>query len=950
MKTKFNKITLLLIGGIFLSINVQSQKSSGGFPVSFWDKSVSERLTNLSAIPLPYINNEVEEQNANSIVNSSCNTCKNNYYGKGIDVSINIKSQGQLLILNDSSKLWTLKIESSTAYALEFYFDNFKLPDGATLYFYNEDKTMVLGAFTSANNPMDESKPIKFGTQFIKGKNISIEYHEPKNADFEGELSITKIIHVFKYIFGEKSGPWSPDGSGTCNINVSCPEGSGWENEIKSVVLILGYDNDNQYKAWCSGALINNTAQDGRSLLLTANHCIDGVGPMYDYSTWTFLFNHQSTDCNSNGSDVSGSLTQSVYGSILLASDGTGSPTSDYLLLDLNASNELADYGACLAGWSLTANPQPPVVGIHHPSGDIKKISIEYHYPISSPWIVDLDPNCTVFRNTTEDHWKINDWEKGTTEYGSSGSPLFDNNHKIIGQLHGGCANCSNSIRDFYGKLTTSWQQGGFSFWLDPNNSGATSLGAYCPTNGGGGGGGGGGDVYDCTTKLSRDGFQINGEQNGVTEVCLNERIKLSPTFPHPIYPDQCSSTLFPICSNKKTGKCSEIENENNALFCESISIIHGINCECTFWQLFIAITECNYNLSPISTEYCQWVNLSQSDVQNSDHSFNLLDYLPGGSLLPGRNFSSNTYAFGFNGKLKDDEIKGNGNSYDFGDRMYDPRVERWFKRDLKSGKYPFFSPYVFVADNPIYFVDPDGKDLYAATKKDQRMVLNALKSAFGSNHGFKFDENGKLNVDKDIYYDLDNDLKKVLYEHFVNDIVNNTCLELHAFYTDEAVNENNQEFILNKNGNKGGDAMEISWTVFFPWDDKTNSDPNAMYGRIYVGTMSGMIEIDKKIGGNQQYDWANKPDNFWHGIGHQITNFGYKADTRVPQDLSIANKLGRETMGFENLFRAATNKILATGKGQHTTTGSGSDDSILKEKPKGDPNPPTSYKNPRYL
>lgn len=85
--------------------------------------------------------------------------------------------------------------------------------------------------------------------------------------------------------------------------------------------------------------------------------------------------------------------------------------------------------------------------------------------------------------------------------------------------------------------------------------------------------------------------------------------------------------------------------------------------------------------------------------------------YEPFGSLLPGRNYSSDSYRFGFNGKLKDDEIHGaTGTSYDFGARIYDPRIGRWLACDPLAAAYPGISPYVFVMNTPLSAVDPDGK------------------------------------------------------------------------------------------------------------------------------------------------------------------------------------------------------------------------------------------------
>ncbi|MCK8482199.1 RHS repeat-associated core domain-containing protein, partial [Psychroserpens algicola] len=84
-------------------------------------------------------------------------------------------------------------------------------------------------------------------------------------------------------------------------------------------------------------------------------------------------------------------------------------------------------------------------------------------------------------------------------------------------------------------------------------------------------------------------------------------------------------------------------------------------------------------------------------------------DYYPYGMLLPKRHGAVDDYRYGFNGMEIDNEVKGEGNSYDFGARMYDPRVGRWFAPDKFEVKYPFQSTYAFVSNNPMVFIDPDG-------------------------------------------------------------------------------------------------------------------------------------------------------------------------------------------------------------------------------------------------
>jgi hypothetical protein len=336
MKIKKNLPIIILLVSAFIFNTISAQQNSGGMPVSFQNETFFNQMkTNLNSIVLPNISNEAEQQRADSIAALTCTTCDNQFYGSGVDITVDIKTYGSLKILKDSSKLWLLKIESSTAYGLQFYYDKFKIPFGAKMFIFNEERTMVLGAFTASNNPKNEDNLIKFGTEPIHGKNIIIEYHEPLNPEFEGEISITKVIHIFN-----KYGPWSVyGGAGECNKNVSCPEGVGWEKEINSVVLILGYNSANNFAAQCSGALMNNTNIPKKALLLSANHCIDDVNntgdTKFDYRSWMFLFNHQTSGCNDDCYNVTAYHGQSKYGSTYLVSDETCSPRSDYLLLDI---------------------------------------------------------------------------------------------------------------------------------------------------------------------------------------------------------------------------------------------------------------------------------------------------------------------------------------------------------------------------------------------------------------------------------------------------------------------------------------------------------------------------------------------------------------------------------------------------------------------------------------
>ena len=108
-------------------------------------------------------------------------------------------------------------------------------------------------------------------------------------------------------------------------------------------------------------------------------------------------------------------------------------------------------------------------------------------------------------------------------------------------------------------------------------------------------------------------------------------------------------------------------------------------------------------------------------------------DYDAFGMLMPNRHGSTDSYRYGFNGMEKDDEIKGEGNSYDFGARMYDSRIGRWFAIDYFQNYYSNQSNYSFALNDPINIKDKDGN---IAVDKDGNPIYTsqgyALKNMDG--------------------------------------------------------------------------------------------------------------------------------------------------------------------------------------------------------------------------
>jgi RHS repeat-associated protein len=100
-------------------------------------------------------------------------------------------------------------------------------------------------------------------------------------------------------------------------------------------------------------------------------------------------------------------------------------------------------------------------------------------------------------------------------------------------------------------------------------------------------------------------------------------------------------------------------------------------------------------------------------------------DYYPFGMQMPGRHGSDNadSYRYGFNGMESIDEVSGAKNSYDFGARLYNPRIARWMSTDAYESKYPSSTPYNFAVNNPLLFIDPDGNDnvIYLVYHHDEK-------------------------------------------------------------------------------------------------------------------------------------------------------------------------------------------------------------------------------------
>ncbi|MDP4278815.1 MAG: trypsin-like peptidase domain-containing protein, partial [Bacteroidota bacterium] len=367
------------------------------------------------------------------------------------------ENSGETFYTEAGTRIWKVGIRSSGAYSLNVLFSRFLIPDKAEVFLYNSDRSCVLGAFTNKNRPDGG----EFSIAPVPGDELTIEYHEPPDATFNGQLCISEVNHDYLGLF--RTGTRFNQINLPCLPEVTC--NTGLDTLSRSVCLLI--INGNTY---CTGTLLNNTAGDGKPYLLTASHCLQN-NASYGSRVVAFL-NYKSPRCDKRirGSEefsVSGSVTKAISNEV------------DFALLELNELPP-ADYRPYLAGWSTdTTRSDTPFTCIHHPYGEVMKYCIDEDTVKNIDWVGQSDGI------TSGNHWLVRRWSIGHTWGGSSGSPLFDRNHRLRASLTGGDSGGENGCDtvytgDFFSRFYRAWDQFPDStkqlkHWLAPGLSGTSA-------------------------------------------------------------------------------------------------------------------------------------------------------------------------------------------------------------------------------------------------------------------------------------------------------------------------------------------------------------------------------------------------------------------------------------------------------------------------------------------
>ncbi|NWJ51652.1 MAG: T9SS type A sorting domain-containing protein [Bacteroidetes bacterium] len=443
---------------------INAQISYGGKPFAEVEKLSQPPVIDFPAPDLVQLNSE-------DLLNST----KQNPYRVAVAIPsiFNIMEKAQPFNVTNG-KIWRLQLRAKGAKALSVSFQKFYIPGNGKLFMYDTFLKKKIGAFTAANNREDGTMSF----ELLLGESIILEYFQPKNEVELPQLITSELAYVYRSPGYDPAVTLKDFGdAGSCEINVNCTEGKPYNDQKKGVVRILIKSNRNYF--WCTGSVMMNTNRDFKPYILTAAHCRENA-PLTDFNQWIFYFNYESADCNN---PLTEPVSKTMTGASLVGISGSTIDQSDFMLVQLNQDIPI-DYNAYYFGWSKALTGSTGDVGIHHPEGDIKKISFVKDAPVSVTTYAGSPDNNGKYWEVL---WRSSTSGYGVTEPGSSGSPLINSDRQVIGTLAGGGSDCNNlTEKDYYGKVSAHWTSNGstpatqLGPWLDPRSTGVSGyLGGY---------------------------------------------------------------------------------------------------------------------------------------------------------------------------------------------------------------------------------------------------------------------------------------------------------------------------------------------------------------------------------------------------------------------------------------------------------------------------------------
>ncbi|MCF6299632.1 MAG: hypothetical protein L3J52_00685, partial [Proteobacteria bacterium] len=261
----------------------------------------------------------------------------------------NKASAGQWQQLSNGSWLWQFRMQAKNATSLNVGFTDFFLPHSAEMLLFNDNKTILKGPFNDTANQNHGF----FWSGLIEDDHVNIEIRVSDKEKKYLSFNIDNVTRGFFRFWQE-----SFNKSGSCNVDVACPEGDDWQADISSVGRYIYATDSGSFL--CTGQLINNTANDGTPYFLTADHCgYSNTGVQVSLAdrqnvaaSISVTWNYQSLTCRTPGSAASGTQisTAGFNDTQTGASYVASNPLSDFALVRLNQTPD-DDFAIEYSGW-----------------------------------------------------------------------------------------------------------------------------------------------------------------------------------------------------------------------------------------------------------------------------------------------------------------------------------------------------------------------------------------------------------------------------------------------------------------------------------------------------------------------------------------------------------------------------------------------------------------------
>ncbi|MCQ2228609.1 MAG: trypsin-like peptidase domain-containing protein [Bacteroidales bacterium] len=370
---------------------------------------------------------------------------------------LNISNSGVFESYSDGTISWTIGVRSESSRNINVTLSDVFLGPSDELNIYSPDSSSFQ-SFRYYDVPQSgvvQSLPIQ-GDSLI----VSLLAYDIPNSSFKISSVNCGFINLPEHTSQRhghlKASAGSYGSSEDCEVNVSCDDSYA---EIKQSVCRL-LINGNSYG---TGTLVNNTLQDGKPYVITAAHVVTDN----KITSCLALFNFESPFCQDI--EPNSSYMEKIQDATLVEID----ETRDMALLCLSSAPVSASR-PYWSGWNLSTDVSgmDRFYCIHHPYGDVRKVSIADAVMANTSYTYDKTNSGKDFE--LNNHWRVIKWISGTTEGGSSGSGLFDSNLRLIGSLSGGLASCRNEKSDYYWMLANNWDV--LKTYLDPAKTGALSM------------------------------------------------------------------------------------------------------------------------------------------------------------------------------------------------------------------------------------------------------------------------------------------------------------------------------------------------------------------------------------------------------------------------------------------------------------------------------------------